>query len=302
MLISGLISAVYSTLNSSQKLDFGIVSDYQKYLMNNGVGGAFVNGSTGDFVSLSVEERKTNIKHWSKYRSNKFRIINHVGHTSIDVAKELAKDSVDKVDAISALAPYYFKITSVEKLVDYCKEVAGSAPDLPFYYYHIPVLSGANILMSEFVAVASKEIENFAGIKFTQENLEDFRKTKNHKARLNVLFGVDELFLKSLDCGAKGWVGSTYNHIAPLYFEIKRLYEKGEVDLAKSLQNKAVLFVETLNSFGGYNGVAKGFMGVLGIDCGPSRFPHNTPDKKTYDLILEKLKTFGLEKYFGKNA
>ena len=123
MLISGLISAVYSTLNSSQKLDFGIVSDYSKYLMNNGVGGAFVNGSTGDFVSLSVEERKTNIKHWSKYRSNKFRIINHVGHTSIDVAKELAKDSIDKVDAISALAPYYFKITSVEKLVDYCKEV-----------------------------------------------------------------------------------------------------------------------------------------------------------------------------------
>ena len=59
-------------------------------------------------------------------------------------------------------------------------------------------MSGANILMNEFVAVASKEIENFAGIKFTQENLEDFRKTKNHKARLNVLFGVDELFLKSL--------------------------------------------------------------------------------------------------------
>jgi|TARA_B100001939_G_scaffold304193_1_gene282371 N-acetylneuraminate lyase len=156
--------------------------------------------------------------------------------------------------------------------------------------------------MNEFVAVASKEIENFAGIKFTQENLEDFRKTKNHKARLNVLFGVDELFLKSLDCGAKGWVGSTYNHIAPLYFEIKRLYEKGEVDLAEDLQKKAVLFVETLNSFGGYNGVAKGFMGVLGIDCGPSRFPHNNPDKKTYDVILEKLKIFGLEKYFGKNA
>ena len=46
----------------------------------------------------------------------------------------------------------------------------------------------------------------------------------------------------------------------------------------------------------------KGFMNVLGIDCGPSRFPHNTPDKKTYDVVLEKLKTFGLEKYFGKNA
>ena len=57
------------------------------------------------------------------------------------------------------------------------------------------------------------------------------------------MFGVDELFLKSLDCGAKGWVGSTYNHIAPLYFEIKRLYEKGEVDLAEDLTKKKQYFL-----------------------------------------------------------
>ena len=90
------------------------------------------------------------------------------------VAKELASFASDKMDAIAALAPYYFKLRSVEKLIDYCKEISSSAPNLPFYYYHIPVLSGANINMFEFLKIASKQIPQFAGIKFTHNNLVDF--------------------------------------------------------------------------------------------------------------------------------
>jgi N-acetylneuraminate lyase len=298
----GLIAAVYSTLNKHQKVDCGVLPEYCNYLVKNGVSGAFVNGSTGDFVSLGVEERKKIIEGWSAFRSSDFRLINHVGHTSLSIAKDLAKHSVGRVDAISAIAPYYFKITTTDKLVEYCREISDSAPGVPFYYYHIPVLSGANLKMSDFIVRAAKEIKNFAGIKFTQEDLSDFKKASLLNKDVNVLFGVDELFFNSLELDASGWVGSTYNHIAPLYFEIKSLFKKKEGESAKSLQKKAVLFVQTLNSFGGYNGAAKGFMKVLGVDCGPSRFPHNSPDDNTLRSILENLKSFGLERYFGKNA
>lgn len=166
---------------------------------------------------------------------------------------------------------------------------------MPFYYYHIPVLSGANLNMLEFLNVASKQIPNLAGIKFTNNNLIDYLQCKNFEnGKYNILFGFDEIFLSSLPLGATGWVGSTYNHIAPLYYKIKTLFDEGKMKEAAELQTKAIRFVEILDSKGGFNGVAKGYMKEFGIDCGPSRFPHSTPSDEMYEKIKLELDTLGL--------
>src|SRR5690606_25355177 len=162
-------------------------------------------------------------------------------------------------------------------------------------YYHIPVLSGANLNMLDFLKVASKEIPNLEGIKFTNNNLIDFMHCKHfEEGKFNILFGFDEIFLASLPLGADGWVGSTYNHLAPWYYKIKTLFEAGEMTEAAELQRKAIRFVEILDSHGGFNGVAKGFMKTLGIDCGPSRFPHTTLEDQVYQDIKKELDTLGL--------
>lgn len=100
--------------------------------------------------------------------------------------------------------------------------------------------------------------------------------------------------------GATGWVGSTYNQLAPLYYKIKELFEKGDMAAASELQVKAIRFVEILDSKGGFNGVGKGFMRVLGIDCGPSRFPHTTLTDADYKIIKEELDATGLADLFSK--
>ena len=293
--MNGLIAATYAPMHNDSSINLDVITEYGQFLKNNNVKGAFVNGSTGDFVSLTTEERKGIITEWSKNKPTDFFLVNHVGHNSLNVAKDLATHSADKVDAIAALAPFYFRLTSLKNLLEYCKEIAGCAPDTPFYYYHIPVLTGANFLMHEFLELASKEIPNFAGIKFTNNNLIDYKYCKDfNDGAYNILFGFDEILLASLPLGAEGWVGSTYNHLAPLYLSIIEAFHNHDHKLAAALQEKSMKFVDILNAKGGFNGAAKSFMKVVGVDCGPSRFPHVTLSSKQLEEAKTALEALGI--------
>ena|SRR5690606_5986157 len=293
-----LLAATYAPMREDYSLNPELISTYGAFLKNNGIKGAFINGSTGDFVSLSTKERIQLMDAWSAQRSEDFKVINHVGHTSLIEAVKLAKHSAILADGIAVLAPYYFTIKSVAKLVEYCKEVAMAAPELPFYYYHIPVLSGANLDMREFVPLAVAEIPNFMGVKFTHNDIVDFQfcmELKDKlKPELEFYFGIDEMFVDSISLGGHGWVGSTYNHLAPLYRTISECYKIQDYEQANELQRRAIKFVQTLDAFGGFNGAGKSFMRALGIDCGPSRSPHITLTDAQLEQALDQMKSIQL--------
>ncbi|MDO5608141.1 MAG: dihydrodipicolinate synthase family protein [Capnocytophaga sp.] len=298
--MKNLIAATYAPMHADGNIAPEKISAYATFLKRNNVAGIFANGSTGDFASLSVDERKALIEAWADEKSEGFYITNHVGDINLNHSVALAAHSADKVDAIATLAPFYFK-PSLEKLVFYCKTIAEAAPNVPFYYYHIPDLTGAQFDMPTFMDMAKSEIPTFAGLKFTQNNMIHYTQSKlyNHQ-EFNILFGVDEAFVASLPLGADGWVGSTYNHIAPLYLKIKELFENQKHEEAALLQNKAIDFVNIIASHGGFNGGGKSFMKMLGIDCGPARFPHATLSDATLKKIYERLAKLGLEPYFSK--
>ena len=299
--MNGLIAATYAPMNKDTSLNLDVIPQYGQFLKNNKVNGAFVNGSTGDFASLTLQERKEIITAWAQNKPKDFFVVDHVGHSSLKIAKELAKNSSDKANAIAALAPYYFRLGDINKLVEYCKEIASCAPNTPFYYYHIPVLTGANFSMKRFLELATPQIPNLAGIKFTNNDLIDYKYSKDFdNGSQNILFGFDEIFLSSLPFGADGWVGSTYNHLAPLYHSILEAFNNNDHELAARLQKKSMKFVDVLNAKGGFNGAAKSFMQVLGIDCGPSRFPHATLTAQKLKQAEKELTDLGIINYTSK--
>ncbi|RTE54087.1 N-acetylneuraminate lyase [Arenibacter aquaticus] len=299
--MKGLIAATYAPMHLDGSLNLKIIPQYAKFLITNKVKGAFINGSTGDFASLSVAERKKITSVWGENKSSDFFVIDHVGHTSLNEAKELARFAADKVDGIAVLAPYYFRLNNIDKLVEYCKQVAACAPNTPFYYYHIPILTGANFNMVEFLELATGQIPNLAGIKFTNNNLIDYKYSKEfNNGSANILFGFDEIFLASLPFGADGWVGSTYNHLAPLYSSIINAFNNNEHKLAAELQQKSMEFVDILNNKGGFNGTAKSFMKVLGLDLGPSRFPHTTLTDAQIEEAKTEMNALGITSYLSK--
>lgn len=297
--MKNLFAATYAPMKEDLNLNVEVVASYGQFLKRNGVYGVFINGSTGDFVSLKTNERNELLEAWADQKKDGLYLINHVGSTSLKEAEELAAVSVGKADAVAAIAPFYFKPSSVDQLLEYCKSIAKKAGDLPFYYYHLPVLTGVNFPMAVFAQQAKKQIPNFAGIKFTENNLVEYHKTNLSHPDIDIFFGVDEAFYSSLGSLAKGWVGSTYNHISPLYHKIRTEFDNGNLEQALHLQDLAVKFVETLCSYGSFNGTGKSFMSALGVNCGPSRFPHPTLKHSETLTILESLENSGLRGCFS---
>lgn len=298
--MKNLIAATYTPMWPDSTLNLDVIKAYGQFLKSNKVNGAFVNGTTGDFVSLSTIERKELIEAWSLNKPEDFFLTNHVGHTNLREAQYLATHSESLVDAICALPPFYFKPKTLDSLVFYCSEIAKCAPSIPFYYYHIPVLTGADFAMIDFLELAVQAIPNFAGIKYSQYSTADFTKClRFNQGVQNILFGVDEKLVTSLPLGATGWVGSTYNHLAPLYYEIISSYQNGNEQKANQLQERAVFFVETLDKISGFNGAGKSFMRLFGLDMGPSRYPHNTMTEDQLTTAMRALDDRGISEYLN---
>ncbi len=109
-------------------------------------------------------------------RGSELKVIVHVGTNCLADAPALAAQAQELgAAAVSALAPSYFKPRSVASLVDCCAEIAGGCPELPFFYYDIPPLTGFSLPMPEFLAQARERIPNLAGIKFSNADMMMFQ-------------------------------------------------------------------------------------------------------------------------------
>lgn len=167
-------------------------------------------------------------------------------------------------------------------LAQCCMEVASAVPDMPFYYYHIPVLTGANFLMYDLLQVLDGKIPNLAGIKYTHEDFMDFLSCLNFKnEKYDLLWGRDENMLSALVLGAKGAIGSTFNYAAPLYQQMIATFEQGDLEKARALQLKSIDMIRLLGKYGGI-ATGKAYMKLVNLDCGEFRLPVRNMDFRQF--------------------
>ena len=295
--LRGLVAAPFTPLNDKGELELGQIRTLAKLYKKNGVSGAFICGSTGEGVSISHEEKKQIMEVWGKEKG-RVKTIFMVGGTCLKEMQELASLAQKyQMDGISILSPYYFKPASVQVLVDFCREVALAAPELPFYYYHIPALTNGHFSMLDFLKLADEQIPNLAGIKYTHPDIMEFHACARYKnGKYDILWGIDEGLLSGLAIGAKGAVGSTYNYAAPLYNQVIKAFENGNLKEAEDLQHKAVQMVELLVKYGG-TGAGKAFMKLIGVDCGWFRAPIVSPTEAEVLALKKELEALGFFKF-----
>ena len=273
--LKGLIAAPFTPFRTKGGLDLPMVEKLAASLVANKVSGAFVCGTTGEGVSMTTAERMKVAARWQACAGEKLRVIVHVGHTSLGDSRALAAHA-QKIgaSAVGCMAPFCFKPSKGDDLVAFCAEVAAAAPDLPFYYYHIPCVTGVTIPAFDFLRAATDRIPNLAGIKFTHENLMDFAACVRWEGgRFDALFGRDEMMLSGLAVGAVGAIGSTFNYAAPVYHRIIAAFNRGDMEEAREEQARANAMIAVLIRFGGMPPAGKGFMKAIGLDCGTVRLP-----------------------------
>jgi N-acetylneuraminate lyase len=287
--ISGLIAAPFTAFNADGSLNLALIDQQAAVLIASGVSGAFICGTTGEGLSLSTEERRLVAERWVKAANQRLHVIVHVGHQAIGESCALAEHA-EKIGAagFATLGPTFFSVSGTAQLVEYCGRVAAAAPGLPFFYYHIPIMTRIDLPMHEFLRMGSQKIPNLAGIKFTHENLMDYRQCVEFEdGRFNILFGRDEILLAALSLGATGAVGSTYNYMAPVYTALIEAFQAGDLEAARRFQSVAIRIIVLMCQRGGLP-AGKAMMKMIGLDCGPVRPPlANLPTAAIEDFARE---------------
>jgi N-acetylneuraminate lyase len=286
--LKGLIAAPFTPLHKDGSLNLSIIPEYYEMLKGNGVRGAFICGSTGEGVSLTLSEKQRLAEAWASSTASDpdFKVMTFLGGTCIDECKELAKHAkAIGLYGVSFTSPYYFRPASVSMLAKACIEIAEVVPDMPFYYYHVPVLNGAPFTMIQLLCELDGKLPNFAGIKFTHEDFMDFLSCIHFKdGKYDMLWGRDESMLSALILGAKGSVGSTFNYAAPLYTQLIAAFNAGDFELARKLQQQSIDMISLLGKYGGI-ATGKAYMKLIGLDCGEFRLPVKNMNGEEFELF-----------------
>lgn len=298
--LHGLIAAPFTPMHADGSLNLEIIPEYYQMLKANGVTGAFICGSTGEGVSLTKDEKKLVAESWASCSNadQDFKVMTLLGGTCIADCKDLARHAREiGLYAVSFTAPFYFKPADVDILAKICEEIAAEVHDMPFYYYHIPVLTGVNILMFDLLKSVDGKIPNFAGVKYTHEDFMDFLSCLHFQnGKYDMLWGRDENMLPALSLGSKGAVGSTFNYAAPLYYDLIDAFNNGDLKKAQQLQQQSIDMIRLLGKYGGI-ATGKAYMKMIGLDCGEFRLPVRNMTTEKFNSFKKDVEQVNFNSY-----
>lgn len=294
MKLRGLVAAAYTPLDSRGRLRLATVAPFVDHLIDTGIDGLYVCGSTGEGMSLTTSERKQVLEAYVKATRGRVPVVAQVGHNSLAESQELAGHAQALgADALSATCPSYFKVTDSATLVSCMSQIASAASELPFYYYHIPVLTGSTIDMVSFLGQAIEVIPNLVGLKYTDSKLHEFQEcVELEDGRWDVVWGCDEMLLGAVATGARGAIGSTYNIAPSLYQRLLSAFATGDVDEARKMQSLSIRLVRTMIRYP-FHPAMKAVLAMMGFDFGPCRLPMRQLSDVETDQLRRDLTEIG---------
>ena len=289
--IIGLIDAPFTPFHANGDVNLEPIAAYAAMLQKNGLKGVFINGSSGEGYMLTTDERKALAEKWVSCVPTGFKVIVHVGSCCLRESVELARHA-QQIGAwgIGSMAPPFPKIGRIEELVKYCEQIAAAAPELPFYYYHIPAFNGAFLPMLDLLKAVDGRIPNFAGIKYTFESLYEYNQCRLYaNGKYDMLHGQDETILPSLaQGGAQGGIGGTTNYNGRELVAIIDAWKRGDIEAARDHQNFAQEVINVICHFRGNIVGGKRIMKLIGFDLGPNRVPfQNMTDEEEQRMKAE---------------
>lgn len=303
MKFTGLIAATFTPFSENGEIEISAIPLIVERLIEQKITGIYVCGSTGEGHSLSVRDRKRVTEAYIKAVEGRMKIIVNVGHNSISDACELTVHAKEmNVNAISAAPPVYYKIRTERQLITIFQKITQYAPELPFYYYHIPAMTGMKFDMAEFLRLSALYLPSMEGIKFTSPHIDEFQSCLSQsQGKYQILYGMDEMLLSGLAVGADCLIGSTYNFMAPLYYEIINKFNNGDLPAAAKLQLEAVTIIKTFLKYDSLP-AQKAIMKMVGLDCGSVGLPLIELQPNEKEQLEKDLRQTTLFKWAGLEA
>ncbi|TDG42104.1 hypothetical protein AWZ03_011474 [Drosophila navojoa] len=172
----GLLAPVFTCFKDDDRrsLDVRPINRYAEWLRSQMISGVLINGVVGEGPMMRVRERKANCEYWQRaaVRHNLMIMVQVGGAPLPDVLSLAAHAELVRVSGVVTLPELFYRPHNVDQLVQYCLSVSSRCPTRPFFYYHMPSMTGVELDMVEFCSKAEKCIPNFMGLYYASADLE----------------------------------------------------------------------------------------------------------------------------------
>lgn len=231
---SGVIPPVSTMFDEEGNFDWKSNERVCDHLIESGVDGVLFLGSTGEFSSLTIEERKTFSERMTSYVNGSVPVLIGVGSTSLKDTIELSQHAEQSgASGVLVVSPFYWKFTE-DQLFEYFITVAKSI-SIPVLLYNIPLLTGQS-LSPKLVARLAESCENIVGVKDTIDSLKHIsqiiNQVKEKRKDFAVFAAFDDLILPALQVGAAGSINGTSVFAPERSVKLYKSFSQGDYEQA----------------------------------------------------------------------
>jgi len=302
----GLSAAIITPMHADGSLNLSLIEPYFQRLVSLKVQNFYITGTSGEFPSLTVAERKEVLETWvtvAKKHSFKGKLIAHIGSACLKDSQELAIHAKKTgADAIAAVCPYYLVPIRVDSMLNYFVQLTSVVPDLPFYYYHFPASTKCPVNLITFLEQAVEKIPSFVGLKFTDRDMDLFVKaTKVNGGSLQVMAGFDDTYADILQLGFRDTVFGSLSSMSGPFHRMNAIMDDATIENKTEkleVEKKRVTDLMNLVTKYGLYGITaclKDLCKISGLDLGTHRAPLmslSDEDVKNFKKDLEAIGYF----------
>jgi len=274
----GIYVPLITPFNDDETIDFPSYKKVIDFVIESGVHGLLVGGTTGEYHVMSLEERKSLIKAGCEYAAGRVPVMAGVGGFTAKDTIELANYAAECGAAFGLVLPPYYHHTSDEGVVEFYKEVAAKSK-VGIVIYNYPGATSVD-MPPEMIYELSQE-ENIVSVKESADfgHLCKVLALTKDVDNFTVFTGEEHFILPTFAVGGQGAFGILINLLPKEMVEIYELVvEKGDIQAARELNNKIKGIYDLMEVEGNpYPGPVKAGMDMIGIKGGRVRKPLTQP-------------------------
>ena len=288
--IKGIYVPNITPYHANGSLNEGELRKIVSWLIDKGVSGIYPNGSLGEFIRLSFEERKEVISIVADEAAGRVPILAGAAEPNPDLVLEMAQHCADLgCRAVSITGPYYFK-SSQESVESYFRDLAEHTP-IDIVIYNIP--NFATEISIPVLTRLAMDCPRIVGTKDSSADMCRFlhimNTIKSQRPDFSVLVGWEELMVPSLMMGGDGGTLSTCGVAPEVIMSLYKDCQNGNWERAKEMQYKILeLFQLMLTTANFPTGFRLGYE-ARGFDVGHARFPNAPGEDETLADIRNKI-------------
>lgn len=270
----GVIPAFYACYEDDGSVSRERTKKLARHLVNKGVKGLYVGGSSGECIYLEKEERMAILEAVMEEVKGECTIIAHIACNNTHESCQLAAHAESLgVDAIASIPPIYFHLPD-HAIAKYWNAMSDAAPNTDFIIYNIPQLAGVALSMN--LLKEMRKNPRVVGVKNSSMPTQDIQMFKAELGEKGIVFnGPDEQFVAGRAIGAQGGIGGTYAAMPELFLRMDELIKAGQWEKAREIQYDVNEIIYALCScHGNMYGVIKKVLEINhGLQLGSVRAP-----------------------------